>query len=66
MFRYLLAMAIILLIMLGWVAVQFLARAYAARHPEFGPAREEGSGCGAHCRCSDTTTCTNDRDTVGR
>ena len=30
----------------GWVVVQFLARAFAIRHPEFGPPREEGAGCG--------------------
>ena len=57
MFEYLTAMAIILLLLLGWIAVQHLARAFAARHPEFGPAREEGGGCGAGCGCGDQSRC---------
>ena len=39
------------LLLIGWLAVQQLARYYAARHPEFGPAREEGGGCGTSCQC---------------
>jgi len=49
--RYLLAPAIVLLLLLGWIGVQALARRYANRHPEFGPAKEEGAGCGSHCGC---------------
>jgi hypothetical protein len=45
-------MAIILLMLLGWIGVQHLARLFAVRHPEFGPAREEGGGCGNLCKCS--------------
>jgi hypothetical protein len=41
-----LATGLILLALLGWIRVQQAARDYAARHPEFGPAKEEGSGCG--------------------
>jgi hypothetical protein len=51
MLRYLGAVLIILLLLLAWVAVQALARQYATRHPEFGPAKEEGAGCGSHCGC---------------
>lgn len=29
-----------------WILVQYLARAFAAAHPELGPYREEG-GCGS-------------------
>ncbi|MGB0743579.1 MAG: chemotaxis protein [Opitutales bacterium] len=29
-----------------WVLVQHLGRAFALRHPEFGPPKEEGAGCG--------------------
>ncbi len=47
-----LAMGLILLALLGWIRVQQMARDYAARHPEFGPAREEGGGCGTGCSCS--------------
>jgi hypothetical protein len=48
--RYLLAVVVILLLMLGWTGAQRLARRYASRHPEFGPAREDGAGCGG-CGC---------------
>ena len=33
-------------VLAAWVAVQRLARRFAARHPEFGPAPKEGVGCG--------------------
>lgn len=39
------------LLLIGWLAIQQFASHYAARHPEFGPAREEGSGCGKSCLC---------------
>jgi hypothetical protein len=47
-----LAAGLILLALLGWIRVQQAARDYAARHPEFGAAREEGGGCGGGCACS--------------
>ena len=50
MLRYLLAVMIVLVLLLGWSGTQALARRYAQRHPEFGPAREEGAGCGG-CNC---------------
>ena len=46
------AMGLILLALLGWIGVQKLAREFAIRHPEFGPAKEEGGGCGRGCSCS--------------
>jgi hypothetical protein len=49
---YILAMAIVFAMFAGWVFVQHLARGFAARHPEFGPAREEGGGCGSSCSCA--------------
>jgi hypothetical protein len=52
MLDYLLAVGLILLVLVGWILVQRAARIYAARHPEFGPAKEEGSGCGKGCSCS--------------
>ena len=55
--KYLLAMGVILLLMLGWLAVQQLARLYARQHPEFGPLREEGSGCGSSCGCHGKSSC---------
>jgi len=46
--------------------VQYIARAYALKHPEFGPAREEGGGCGtSHCTsCGERNTCTTDSDVI--
>jgi len=52
MAEFIIAMLLILLLLSGWILVQYLARAYAARHPEFGPAKEEGSGCGKSCLCN--------------
>ena len=52
MLDFLLAAAVILLVLLGWIGIQQGARNFAARHPEFGPAREEGSGCGSSCACN--------------
>ena len=52
------AALIILGMLSGWIAVQHLARWFAAKHPEFGPAREEGEGCGALiCLCRDKGSC---------
>jgi len=51
--RYLLVPLLILVLLLGWISIQALARRVARRHPEFGPAREEGSGCGGLCGCGD-------------
>ncbi len=55
--KYLVAIAVMLGLVFVWLAVQTAARRFAARHPEFGPAREEGeescggcsSSCGGHC-----------------
>jgi len=52
MVDFIIAIGFILVLLTGWIAIQQLARRFAARHPEFGPAREEGSGCGKSCMCS--------------
>lgn len=52
MVDFIIASIAILVLLSGWLFVQQLARRYAARHPEFGPAREEGSGCGKSCMCA--------------
>ena len=55
---YAITVLIILGLMAGWIGVQHLARWYAARHPELGPAREEGGGCsGLFCLCKDQQAC---------
>ena len=57
-FNFLIACVLILSLLAGWVGVQHLARLYAARHPEFGPAREEGGGCGGlFCLCKGSEDC---------
>jgi hypothetical protein len=50
--NYFIAMGGIMLLLLFWVVIQHFARLYAAKHPEFGATREEGSGCGSTCICS--------------
>ena len=52
MYHYLLAVTLILAALGGWILVQQLARRFAERHPEMGPCREEGTGCGLGCQCS--------------
>jgi hypothetical protein len=52
--KYLVTLLLMPMFVLLWVAVQHAARTFAARHPEFGPAREEGEescgGCSSgHC-----------------
>ncbi|MCU7904578.1 MAG: chemotaxis protein [Candidatus Thiodiazotropha sp. (ex Epidulcina cf. delphinae)] len=52
MIDYLIAITIIPMLLLGWLIVQSIARRFAKLHPESGPPREEGSGCGKSCPCS--------------
>jgi hypothetical protein len=42
----LICMTMIPLLQLGWLIVQSIARRFAQSHPEIGPPREEGAGCG--------------------
>lgn len=57
---YVIGVGAILGLMLGWVAVQQLARRYALRHPESGPAPAEGAGCGTACLCTAGERCSRD------
>ncbi len=59
--RYFIAMFFMLAILFIWLMVQKLSRKFAAEHPEFGPAREEGGGCGGggKCNCGSIKNCTN-------
>ena len=59
---YLIPILIIFGVFAGWVLVQHLARVFAARHPEHGPAREEGGGCGTSCGCANWSQCTQRED----
>ncbi len=53
MFQLIASISIIMLVLCGWVIIQHIARAYAAKHPEQGAYHEEGSCCGtsADCMC---------------
>ncbi len=55
--NYIIATSIILGIALGWVAVQQMSRRFAARHPEYGPARESMGCCAIACSCEKTEPC---------
>jgi hypothetical protein len=59
---FLIAPAFILVLLGGWLLVQHMARQFAARHPEFGPAKEEGGGCGHSCLCTSGGSCKNKPD----
>jgi len=57
MLDFLIAPLLVFVLLTGWIGVQWAARLFARRHPEFGPAREEGSGCGSSCMCSAGGSC---------
>lgn len=52
--RYLLTIGLILGVMLAGIAVRQLYDRFARRHPELGPFRQEGGGCGG---CSKGSGC---------
>lgn len=54
---YVIAMTVIPALFLGWLVVQHVTRAFAKAHPEFGPPREEGAGCGKSCMCGSGGSC---------
>ncbi|MCK5831681.1 MAG: hypothetical protein KAH20_15405 [Methylococcales bacterium] len=51
MLNLLITIVIIFTLLLAWVLIQQAARKYAANHPELGPVKEEGLGCGKTCGC---------------
>ncbi|WP_303901086.1 hypothetical protein [Thiohalomonas denitrificans] len=57
MINYFFAMGLIMLLLLGWVSVQHLARLFAKRDPQFGAVREDGGGCGTGCLCRGGSSC---------
>lgn len=54
---YLIPILLILGLFGFWVAIQEAARRFARRHPELGPAREEGGQCGVSCGCPNWKKC---------
>ncbi|MCC5848735.1 MAG: chemotaxis protein [Verrucomicrobia bacterium] len=55
--KLILSIGIIFAAFLFWVIIQESARRFARRHPEFGPAREEGGECGVSCGCPNWKKC---------
>lgn len=51
MINFFISVIIIFSLLVGWIFIQQAAKKLAAKHPEFGPAKEEGSGCGKTCGC---------------
>jgi hypothetical protein len=51
LFKLFITVSALLLLLAGWVAVQSAARRTAERHPECGPFREAGGGCGGGKGC---------------
>lgn len=47
----------VLLLLMSWLLVQHFARAFSRKHPELGPLREEGEGCGSSCNCHNKAQC---------
>lgn len=51
---YLQTILIMFGLLAGWLLVRAAAHRFAAHHPEFGPLREEGEGCGCgNKRCGE-------------
>jgi hypothetical protein len=48
--KYIFAIGIILLLLLGWVTVQYAYRRFAVKHPDLGPYRDDFGSCGS-CGC---------------
>lgn len=62
MLKVLLASGVILLLLLGWVAVQQRYRRFAESHPELGPYRKDVGSCGS-CGCgTEGGSCSSDAE----
>jgi hypothetical protein len=52
---YIQTVSFVFALMTVFILVRNAARRYAERHPEFGPLREEGEGCGCgNKRCGES------------
>lgn len=52
MVKVMLASAVILVILVGWLYVEEIYRRFAKQHPELGPYRDKNGGCGGgDCAC---------------
>ena len=60
MSTYLTVVALIFAVMLGGIAIDRLCGRFAPRHPQLGPFRKRGGGCGccaAKDGCQDPASC---------
>lgn len=60
MIDFIIGPVLVFLLFGGWILTQSAARAFAKRHPELGPFREEGGGScgGGHCHsCEEQHGC---------
>ncbi len=57
MLKFVVAPLVILTVLLGWIGVQQLYRRFALRHPEYGPYRDDDTGCGSGCLCGSNKAC---------
>lgn len=55
--KMVIAVGAILALLLGWLIVQHITRTFSKQHPEFGPPREDGQGCGSSCGCQGKNSC---------
>ena len=46
MLSYVITIALLLILLCGWLWLRHKAREFSLAHPEFGAHREEGHGCG--------------------
>ena len=51
MLRFLLAIGVILVVMIGWLYVEEIYRRFRQTNPHLGPFRADDAGCGGGCRC---------------
>jgi hypothetical protein len=57
MLRFLVAAAIILVVLVGWLYVEELYRRFARANPELGPFRSGDAGCSGRCGSCNGGSC---------
>ncbi|KOR29817.1 hypothetical protein TI04_07690 [Achromatium sp. WMS2] len=60
MVDFIVAPILVFLLLGGWLLTQKVTRDFAVKHPELGPFKEDGAGCGGNCsgcqqQCEDST-----------
>lgn len=57
MLRFLVAAAIIFVVLVGWLYVEELYRRFTRANPDLGPFRPGGAGCGSSCGSCNAGSC---------